>query len=248
MANFFNGIWVLSKKEIKDFFVSPLVYILSGVFFLVLGWLFFNYIIAAKDITLGSLSNRVLLPIFGNMNFIFLFFVPLITMKLFSEEKKLGTISLLYQSRLNETQIILGKFLGALFIILFMIALTFLFPAILYFSGYEDWGLVITCYSGLLLSVMCYLAVGLFASSLTENQIISAVVGFAILLGLMLLVVSVRATNIKILGQIASYLAVPYHYEGFVRGAILNYNLVYFVSFIGFFLYLTHRVLCSRKW
>ena len=215
---------------------------------MVLGWLFFNYIISAKEITTGTLSTRILLPVFGNMNFIFLFFAPLITMKLFSEEKKMGTISLLYQSRLNDLQIILGKFFGALFIIIFMISLTFIFPTILYFSGYEDWGLVITCYIGLLFSVMCYLAVGLFASSLTENQIISAVVGFSILLGLMLMVISVRATNIQLLGQIASYLSVAYHYENFVRGSILNYSLVYFASFISFFFYLTHRVLCSRKW
>lgn len=140
MTNFLSGIFILSKKEIKDFFASPLVYILSGVFFLVLGWLFFNYIISAKEITTGTLTNRVLLPVFGNMNFIFLFFAPLITMKLFSEEKKMGTISLLYQSQLSDLQIILGKFLGAFFIILFMISLTFLFPAILHYSGYEDWG------------------------------------------------------------------------------------------------------------
>jgi ABC-2 type transport system permease protein len=244
-----RGILVLWSKELKDAFYGPFVYILTALFSATIGWLFFNYILASgNQSTTISLTNKVLAPTFGNMNFIFIFLAPLITMRLFSEEKKQSTLDLLFQSDLNNFQIIVAKFLSSLTISLFMLSMTIIFPIILALSGYADWGIVATSYAGIIFSLMCYLSVGLFASSLTENQIVAAVLGFCFLLGLMLLVITAQAVDNTILTEIFQYTSTPFHFENFLRGSVRSFSLVYFVSFIGFFFYLTHLSLDSRNW
>lgn len=244
-----KGILVLCHRELKESFTSPLIYILAAMFSGLIGWLFFNYLVASgSEMTNMSLTNSVLVPIFGNMNFMFVFLAPLITMRLLAEEKKQYTLDLLFQSELRHTQIILGKFLAASIQILFLLSLTLIFPIILAFSGYADWGIVTSSYLGIILSVMCYLAVGLFASSLTENQIVAAVLTFCLLLAIMLLVATANATHNTIVAEIFQYLSTPYHFESFVRGSVRSFNLVYFASFMGFFFYGTHLSLDARNW
>lgn len=246
--NYLKGIYYLTMKEIRDSFLSPLVYILSAMFCGILGWLFFNYLIASKELTDQTLAQSVLMPIFGNMNFIFLFLAPLLTMRSFSEEKKMHTLELLLTSQLSHWQIILSKLLSNFVLSLFMISLTLIFPIVLAMSGYSHWPIVISSYAGILFSILCYLSVGLFASSLTENLVVSALVGFCILLGIMLFSLTGNATGNILLSQMVKYLAVPYHFESFVKGGIRSYNLVYFFSFVGFFTYLTSLKLESRRW
>jgi len=245
---FIRGIWILFLKELKDLFLSPLVYIVTALFCLIMGWLFFNYLILSKNLTTVTLTESILVPIFGNMNFVFLFLVPLLTMRLFAEEKKQKTLDLLIHSDLGILQIILGKLMASFATSIFVLSFTVVFPLILAFSGYNDWGIVASSYLGIIFSILCYLSVGVFASVLTNNQIVSALVSFCILLGLMLLVLSVNATNNDMLGQIVQYSSIPFHYEGLVRGSIKSYNLVYFTSFVGFFIFLTHKSLGSRNW
>ncbi|MFZ8933556.1 MAG: ABC transporter permease subunit, partial [Bacteriovoracaceae bacterium] len=138
----------LVKKELKDFFASPLIYILGGLFSLMMGWLFFNYLVNAQNLTQGSLTQKILLPFFGNANFIFLFLTPLITMRAFTDEKKQGTLALLVMSNLTDFQIIMGKVISSFLVCLFMVSTTLIFPLILSFSGYSDWGIVFTSYLG----------------------------------------------------------------------------------------------------
>lgn len=246
--NLLKGIWILYKKEVKDFFFSPILYILTALFCAIIGWLFFNYLVLSKEATSATLTQAVLSPIFGNMNFIFLFMAPLLTMRCFAEEKKLNTLDLLFHSRLGNVQIILGKLLASFTAALFMLSFTLVFPVVLAISGYSDWLTVASAYLGLLLSVLCYLAVGIFASSLTENQVVSALVAFSLLLGSMLLVMSANASQNPLVGQILSYMSIPFHYEAFVRGAIKSYSLLFFLSFLGFFTFLTRESLESRNW
>lgn len=246
--NWVNGLWVLYKKEVKDTFYSPMIYILTALFCATIGWLFFNYLIASKEATTSTLTQTVLTPIFGNMNFIFIFMGPLLTMKCFAEERKMNTLDLLFHSRLGNLQIILGKLLASFTSAIFMLSFTLVMPLVLAISGYSDWAVVGTAYLGLMLSILCYLAVGMFASSLTENQVVSAILGFCLLLGSMLLVMSANATDNYILGQLLSYMSVPYHFEAFVRGALKSYSFVYFASFLGFFVFLTRESLDSRNW
>lgn len=248
MKGFFQGIWLLGHKEIKDNFKSPLVYILSAIFCVLMGWLFFNYLVYSKELTDQTLTQSVLMPIFGNMNFIFLFLVPLLTMRTFSEERKLNTLELLLTSRLSHWQIIFGKILAVFTVATFMISLTLIFPIILAFSGYGHWPIVFSSYAGILLSILAYISVGCFASSLTENLVVAALLGFAILLGLMLFSITSNATSNVLLGELFQYFAIPYHFESFVRGGIKSFNIVYIFSFVGFFSYLTNLSLDSRRW
>ena len=246
--SFFNGLLLLTKKELKEVFSTPLIYILTGLFSLIIGWLFFNYLLLSKDLTKLSLAQTVVNPIFGNMHFLFIFLAPLLTMRSFAEEKKNQTLDLLLRSRLNAGQIILTKILSSFLASFFMIAFTLVFPLILWLSGYREVGIILTSYVGLALTILCYVSVGVFASSLTENQILSAVMSFCIILGIMLLVMSSNASHNPMVGEILSYISVPYHYEPFIRGMIRSFDLVYVGSFVGFFAYLTSLSLESRNW
>ncbi len=248
MISFFGGICLLARKELADAFSSSLLYVLSGLFSLLMGWLFFNYVVLSSEMSAGTLMQSVFNPIFGNMNFIFLFFAPLLTMHAFAQEKRQGTLGLLLLSNLTPIQIILGKFVAAVGAACFMLAFTLVLPLILAFAGYSQWAIIGTGYLGIVLSICCYAAVGIFASSLTDNPIIAAVLSFCILMGMMLLVLSANATENILVGEILSYLAVPFHFEGFVRGAIKSYNLFYFATIIGFFLWLSERAVAARNW
>ena len=245
---YFLKINILVKKELKDAFLSPLIYILTGLFCFMMGWLFFNYLVQAKTLTTATMTQAVITPIFGIMNSIFIFLCSLLTMRSFAEERKQATLDLLLRSELTEMQIILGKFISNMILVFFMISFTFVFPMILAISGYTDWGVVGSCYLGVLLSVMAYLSVGLFCSSLTDNQIVAGLLTFCILLGSMLMVVTVNATNNYIFALMVQYLTIPFHYEGFTKGSIQSYSLVYFASYLGFFFLLTLKSLQSRKW
>ena len=244
----FKGVGILLRKEIGDSFRTPFFYVLAALFGSIMGWLFFNYLAAGRDMTDQTLWQSVLAPAFGNMNFIFLFLAPLITMRLFAEERKGHTLDLLLRSRLSHGQIIVAKFLSSLVTVLFLLSLTLVFPLTLGVAGYSNWTMVLSGYGGVILCVMCYLVVGLFTSSLTENQIVASLAGFCILLGIMLLAVTANATHNEVLAQVFYYMSTPSHFEGFVRGAFQSYDLVYFASFIGFFFYLTHLSLDGRNW
>jgi len=245
---FVRGIWILYKKEVKDFFLSPLVYILTGLYSALIGLYFYSFLVNSRELTSQTLTQSILIPLFGNMNLLFIFLAPLLTMKVFSEEKKLNTLNLLLRSSLSDLQIILGKYFAIYTVAFFMVSLTFIFPIILAFSGYHDWGIVFTSYLGIFLCLFCYLAVGVFVSSLTSNQILAAIMSFSILLGFMLIVTSAGATHLAMVRDLFMYMSVPFHFEGFVRGAIKNFNLVYFFCFSGLFIYMTRKSLESRYW
>ncbi len=245
---YFRKINILVKKELKDAFLSPLIYILTGLFCSIMGWLFFNYLMQAKTLTSASMTQAVITPIFGNINFIFVFLCPMISMRSFAEEKKQSTLDLLLRSQLSEMQIILGKFISNMVLVFFMISFTFIFPVILAVSGYSDWGVVGSSYVGVLLSVMAYLSVGLFCSSLTDNQIVASLLTFCIILGSMLLVITVNASNNYIFSLLVQYMTVPFHYEGFTKGLFRSYSFIYFASYLGFFFLLTLKSLQARKW
>lgn len=243
-----KGVFILLRKELYEMFTSPLIYILTALLSALLGWLFYNYLIASPQLYEVTLSDSVVRPLFGNMNFIFLFLCPLITMRLFAEERKQHTLELLFLSRLTDGEIIFAKFLSALLTSSFMLSFTLLFPIILNYSGFSDWGLILSNYMGILLSLMAYTSVGLFASSLTKNQILAAITSFCILMGLILLVITAQASHNYILGLIFEYISVPFHFESFSTGLVKSYNVIYFISFCSFFLYATAKSLDARRW
>jgi len=245
---FLKGIGVICLKECKSSFSSPFVYVLTAIFNGFAGFLFYNYLAAAKTITTGYLTGSVILPLFGVMNFLFLFIGPLLTMGHFAEEKKAGTLDLLFLSNLSDLQIIIGKMLSSLIISSFMIMFTLVLPLILSFSGYNDWGMVISNYIGLFFTVLSTLALGQFCSSFGRNQIISVFISFTLLLFIFLLTMSASITHNEIVGQILRYFSISFHAGMFAKGGIRSFSFIYFFSFVGLFIYMTKISLSSRKW
>jgi ABC-2 type transport system permease protein len=194
-----------------------------------------------------SITEGIVRPLYGNMNVIFLFMVPFITMRLFAEERKLHTIELLMTSPVTLTEIILGKFLSAYLLVGVMLVITLFYPAILFLTGNPEWGPIATSYLGVLLLAGCYLSLGVFFSSLTENQIVAGALTFAS--GLLFWLISWATQSAgPVWGELLTNLSLINHYQNFSQGLLNSSDVVYYLSFIGFGLFLTHRVLDSFRW
>jgi len=256
-----GGLAALLRKELIIYFASPIFY-LTGFFFLVLAGYFFYanavyYGIVslqaaqqASDPQVAAQLNPIMMvyrPLFAVLAIILLFLVPLLTMRLLAEEKRSGTAELLFTYPLSDWFIILGKFGAALLVYLIFLAFTVSYSIALGFMTRLDWGALSAGYLGLTLLGAAFLALGLFASSLTENQIIAGVVAFALLL-LFWIIGWVQELGGGPLGLAAQYLSLLDHYENFTKGVISTRDLVYWGSFIFFFLFLTKRQLESRRW
>ncbi len=246
------------RKELAIYFATPIFYI-TGFFFLLLGGYFFYantlyYSLvsfqAAQNLQLATQLNpqqMVFRPLFATLAIVLLLLVPLLTMRLLAEEKRAGTAELLFTYPLTDWAIILGKFAAALLIYAIFLGFTVVYALVFSTVGVLDWGALITGYLGLLLLGGGCLALGLFASSLTENQIIAAVSSFALLL-LFWVIGWQQDIGSPGWGAFFGGLSMMDHYESFIRGVIDTRDLVYYLSFIYFFLFLTKRQLESRRW
>lgn len=252
-------VWTIARKEIRSYFKSPVAYVLIGVFLVIIGYLFFNIVSFASQRSMQllrfqgvapqvNLNELVFRPSFHNMSVVLLLIVPILSMRLFSEEKKTKTIELLLTSPLTVTEIILGKYLAAFVIYLIMLGLTLYMPILLAVYGQVNWGPVFGGYLAMVLLGAVLLSVGLFASSLTENQVIAALLSFGMLLIFWLLGWAATAAEGTALGGVLGYLSILDHFDGLVQGLVETRTLVYFLSFVLFGLFLTHRVVESQRW
>ena len=235
-----NSILTIYKKELKSFFTSPMAYIFLVVFVLVCGYFFTNTFFLYNQSDMRSL--------FGIIPLVYLFFIPAVSMGLISQEKSLGTIEIITTLPIRGRDIVLGKYLAALTLILIALSITLIHYITLIQVGTTiDHGAVFTGYLGLALLGGVYTAVGIFASSITENQVIAFIVGIAIVLTFFLmdkLLIFVPSG----LAGIVQYMSTEFHLSNISRGVIDTRNLIYFGSIIGFFLFMTTRILESRKW
>ena len=186
---------------------------------------------------------------FGLMPWIFLFFIPAVTMKLWAEEKKIGTIEILMTLPIRDYEVVIGKFLACLALLAVTILLTLVVPFSVMYLGSPDIGTLITGYIGLLLMGAAYIAIGFFASTLTENQIVAFIIGIAVCLALLLIgedIVLFKTPNW--LFPIFSYLGLGAHYSSILRGVLDSRDIIYYLSVIAFFLYLSTLAVESRKW
>jgi ABC-2 type transport system permease protein len=252
-----RAIFLIAWKDIKNAFSTPLIYILLGLFSLVSGWLFFNILVgyvdrlqllSAAEQSRISFMQEVVFSLFSNLHFLLLFFVPILTMRLIAEEKKQSTIDLLYVSPINEWQIILGKYLAGLFFLFSMFSVTLVYPIILLGAGLDDWPVLLMSYSGLFIIGSCYLSLGLLASSLTDQQMVAAVVSFVGLLLLWMLNWMSQAVGNYWVNEFFSYFALSNHFEKWVKGWFETSSLIYFCSFIFIMLYLSVKNLQRRLW
>lgn len=239
--NYAKAVYGLFKKELMAYFNSPIAYIFLGVFLVVANWLFFkNFFIV------GQANMR---EYFALLPWIFLFLSPAITMRLWSEEKRSGTIEFLLTLPVTDWQVVLAKFFSALVFLSVGLLLSLTIPASIATIGNLDWGPVIGGYLGALFLGGAYLALGLFISSLTKNQIIAFVLGLVACF-----VAFIISANFVLVGAPAffvpwlQFLGLGSHFDNIAKGVLDSKDIVYYLSFIFVFLWLNARVIQSRGW
>lgn len=239
-----RNIAAIITKELYTYFVSPIAYFVFFVFTAVSGFLF-SVILLNFSFNSES-SSLVMQYLFGNMSVILLFFTPALTMKLFAEERKSGTIELLLTSPVTDTEVVLGKFLASLALLLIMLLLTLLFPILITPFGNPDIGPIISGYLGLILLGAAFLSLGVMISSMSKNQIVSALTSFGILLSLW--VIGLLSNRGGKIGNLLGYLSLTEHFEDFSRGVVSLKHIVYYLSFTIACLFATVKSVESSKW
>jgi ABC-2 type transport system permease protein len=227
------------RRELRSYFNSPVAYVVIVVFLAIIGWFF-----TSNLFLMNTASMRV---VFELVPLVFLFFVPAITMRLLAEEKKSGTLELLTTKPVTDGEIVIAKFLAAWTLLGAALLPTFLYVITMMSLGSIDLGPVLAGYLGLLLMGGAYIAIGIFASSLTENQIIAFITSFLIVLALFLMD-KVLMYVPEGLASTLEFLAVDYHFSNIARGVIDSRDIIYFASLLGFSLLLATVSLERRKW
>lgn len=227
------------RRELRSYFNSPVAYVVIIVFLSIVGWFF-----TSTMFLMNIASMRVM---FELVPIVFLFFVPAVTMRLLAEERKSGTLELLTTKPVHDVEIILGKFLAAWALLGASLAPTLLYVIVIGSIGDLDPGPVVTGYMGLLLMGGVYIALGILASSLTENQIVAFIISFLMVLALFMLDKVLMYVPDTLAGTL-EYLAIDHHVGNIARGVIDSRNIIYFLSLLGFSLYLATVSLERRKW
>jgi ABC-2 type transport system permease protein len=251
-------VWPIFKKEMRLYFTSPVAYVIVTIFLLIAGYFFYSIFAfftmasmqSAMNPAMGrelNVTDSVLRPLFSNISVILLLLMPMVTMRLFAEERRSGTIELLLTYPVRDGAVLVGKYLAALALYAMMLFLTLLYPGIVSYFARLDWGPVLTGYLGLLLLGSTFLAVGVFASSLTENQIVASIISFGILLIFWILGWSADYAG-GAWGKVLSDLSIIEHFDNFGKGVIETKDVIYYLNFTVLALFLTLRSLETRRW
>ena len=253
-----KGILAITNKELRVYFTSPMAYVVIGMFLLINGYLFYNIVFFAANQSMQlmrlqaspqiNINELIFRPAFHNMSVIMLLTLPMLTMRLLAEEKKVKTVELLMTSPISIIDILFGKYLAALLIFSVMLLFTGFMPVLMNLYGDLQWGPILAGYLGLMMLGGVFLSFGLLASSLTENQIIAGFVGFGLTLLLWLMGWASQGAGDTALASVFTYLSVGEHFDNFVKGLIDTGDLVYLLSLTTVGLFLTHRVLESQRW
>jgi ABC-2 type transport system permease protein len=235
----FSNVGTIFKKELRSYFNSAVAYVVIVVFLAIVGWMYTSSMFLINVASLRMMFE--LIPL------VFLFVVPAITMRLLAEEKKAGTIELLTTKPLHDWEIVAGKFLAAWALIGIALIPTLIYYITIVFLGDIDNGPVIGGYLGLLLMAGVYVAVGLLASSFTENQIVAFIVGLLMMFAFFMMD-KVLIFVPDFMTSIVEYLGIDFHFSNIARGVIDSRDVVYFGSVLGFTLYLSVVSLEKRKW
>jgi len=228
----------IMAKELKDYFISPIAYIVIAIFLLVTGWFFFATFFLFNQADLRGFFN--LLPI------TFAFVIPAVTMRLFAEERNLGSYELLLTLPVDYTDIILGKFLAGVLFMAAALVPTLVYGLCISALGDVDWGTVIGGYLGALLLAGSFTAIGLWASATTRNQIIAFIIGALVCFILTLLDKILFFMPSAVLG-VVGYLATGVHFENIAKGIVDTRDILYFLSVIFVGLYATHLALTANE-
>jgi ABC-2 type transport system permease protein len=256
-----RNVALIFNKEMKSYFNSLIAYVVITMFLLITGYFFYNLLatfsvvsyqaqsnpMLARQYQLLNINETVVRPLFGNISIIMLLMTPLLTMRLFSEERKTGTIELLLTYPVKDVDVVVSKFLACFFVFLVMILLTITYPILLVILGDPEVIPIVTGYLGLVLLGAAFISLGIFTSSLTENQIIAASMSFGMLFFFWLISYSVAFVSAG-LGQVLAYLSINEHIASLAKGVLDTEDIIYYLCFIVLFLFLTLRSLESKRW
>jgi len=250
-----KNIILICQKELKGYFASPIAYAVMALFALIFGYLFSGYTRYFAQVSLQAMMQQqpmnvnefIIRPMLGFASTIALFLVPMITMRLFAEEKRSGTIELLLTSPVSDTEIIVGKWLGSLVLYICVLAMSAINVALLFAWGKPDFKPVLIAYLGLLLQGGCLLAIGTLISTMTKNQIIAGGVTFFVCLLLWMLSVA-TAFDSSSWAQVLNYCSIVTHFENFSKGVLDAKDVIFYLSMIFFALFLTSRSMESLRW
>lgn len=254
-----RNVVAIARRELQSYFASPIAYVMLGLFALIFGWMFYSFLrfFAEQSLRMSQMgmqgpqalnvNEMMIRPLLLQAGVVVLFFLPMLTMRSFAEEKRSGTIELLLTSPLTDVEIIFGKFLGAMALYTAMLSITLIHMAILFIFGDPEWKPIATGYLGLLLMGGCFLSLGLFISSLTKNQIVAAMATFAVFL--MLWVLNWISSFVGPTTQaVLAHLSITEHFDDFAKGIIDTKHVIYYLSFIAFGLFLTMKSVDSERW
>ncbi len=234
-----RNVLILASKELKSYFVSPVAYVILGAYLVASGFFFWYYLAASQEASMRY--------VFGTLSFVLLLLSPLLTMRLLSEEQRTGTIEILLTGPIRDIELVLGKFLFSLIFLIVMLGLTLYYPLLLSQFGQPDAGPIYAGYLGVFLFGASFLAIGLLMSSLTQNQIIAAVLTF---ITLIILWTIDGASNFfgGTGAEVVQYLSMTRHMADFSKGVIATKDIIYFLSLVAVGLFLTARSLETRRW
>ncbi len=231
----------IMHRELRGYFNAPLAYIFITVFLVFCSWFFF------RSFFLDNVAS--MRPFFAFLPWPFLVLIPAVTMRLWAEEQKMGTLEILFSTPVTEAEAVLGKFFASFAFLVISLMLSAILPLLLFFIGKPDWGSIVGGYVGAIFLGGSFLAIGLWISSLTSNQIVafifSALAVFALYIIGHPLVLQTTPTFIM---PLFKYLGMSSHYMSILRGVLDSRDILYYVSLIGLFLYLNVTSLNSRKW
>jgi len=256
-----RNVGLILNRELKSYFSSLTVYVVILMFLLMTGYFFYNLLatfsivsfqaqadpMLARQYQLLNINETVIRPLFGSISIILLMMMPLLTMRLLAEEKKTGTIELLLTFPVNDIDVVLGKFLACLVVLLAMISLTVTYPILIIFLGEPEVIPIVTGYLGLVLLGTAAISLGIFTSSLTENQIVSVSISFGMLFFFWLISYSAPLVSAG-LGQVLSYLSINEHIASMSKGVLDSEDIIYYLCFIVLFLFFTLRSLETNRW
>ncbi len=255
----------ITGRDVQGAFSSPIAYVVMAAFAIVSGIMFIIFLSFYQSMAQQLLSQpmgatpemlaqanvveMVLNPLFGNASVIFLLMIPALTMRLFSEERKSGTDELLMTAPVTVAQVVIGKYLAGLVLILALMATTAIPVFSLFLFGNLPVRAVLASFLGLFLLGATFVSVGLLASALTENQVVAAVLSFAFLLSFFIIGwAGEQIGEASKVGKVLSYLSITDHFDDFTKGVIDTSHLIYYVSFTFLALFLTSRIVESRRW
>lgn len=234
-----RNVGAIAGKELRSYFTSPIAYVVIAMFLLVNAYLFDFFLFTSRQANMDVA--------FGDMAIILLFIAPALTMRLLAEEQRTGTLELLLTAPVRDAEVVIGKFLASVVLLIVTLALTSPYALFLFKYGNPDRGPILSGYLGIFLLGCAFLAAGLFASSLTQNQIIAFMVGFAILLVLWL--TDLAASSLSTTGaNLVNYIAMRPHLDNFTRGLIQAKDVVYYLSVTVVALFLSAQSLETRRW